>query len=71
MRKVRILIVDDHPMMREGMTIQIAHEPDLVVCGEADDVEPALQLARELSPDLIIIDISLKTSNGLELIKRL
>ncbi|MFN9986776.1 MAG: response regulator [Pirellula sp.] len=67
----RIFIVDDHPMMRDGMATQILHEPGLSVCGEADDVEPALQLISELCPDLVIIDISLKTGHGIDLIKRL
>jgi|688.fasta_scaffold00711_7 DNA-binding NarL/FixJ family response regulator len=67
----RILIVDDHPMMRDGMATQISHEPGLSVCGQADDVEPALILASEQCPDLIIVDISLKTGHGIDLIKRL
>lgn len=67
----RILIVDDHPMMRDGISTQISHEPGLEICGEADDVEPALRLASELSPDLVIVDLSLKTGHGLDLIKRL
>ncbi|AMV34273.1 Oxygen regulatory protein NreC [Pirellula sp. SH-Sr6A] len=67
----RVLIVDDHPVMRDGIATQISHEPGLTVRGEADDVEPALFLARERSPDLIIVDISLKTGSGIDLIKRL
>ncbi len=67
----RILIVDDHPMMREGIATQISHEPGMVVCGEADDVEPALAAAREQSPDLVIVDLSLKSGHGIELVKRL
>lgn len=67
----RILIVDDHPMMRDGIKTRIGGEPDLEVCGEADDVPEAVLLVGELSPDLVIIDISLKTGHGIELIKRL
>jgi|694.fasta_scaffold12557_4 DNA-binding NarL/FixJ family response regulator len=67
----RIFIVDDHPMMRDGMATQISHEPGLAVCGEADDVEPALQRISELCPDLVIVDVSLKTGHGIDLIKRL
>jgi len=67
----RILIVDDHPMMRNGMATQISNEPDLAICGEADDVNAALQLVRELNPDLVIIDISLKTGHGIDLVKQI
>jgi DNA-binding NarL/FixJ family response regulator len=67
----RVLIVDDHPMMRDGMVTQISNEPDLAVCGEADDVVAALRLVDELNPDLVIIDISLKTGHGIDLIKRI
>jgi DNA-binding NarL/FixJ family response regulator len=70
-RNARIMIVDDHPIMREGLSALIANESDLDICGQADDVEPALKLARELSPDLVIIDISLKTGHGIDLVKRL
>jgi DNA-binding NarL/FixJ family response regulator len=67
----RILIVDDHPMMRDGLSTRISNEPDLAVCGEADDVDAALQFVRELNPDLVIIDISLKTGHGIDLIKQI
>jgi DNA-binding NarL/FixJ family response regulator len=70
-RSARILIVDDHPAIRDGISTKISREPDLVVCGEADDVDPAIQMARELSPDLMIVDISLKIGHGIELIKRI
>lgn len=67
----RILIVDDHPMMRDGMASQISNELDLAICGEADDVAPALRLVDELNPDLVLIDISLKTGHGIDLIKQI
>lgn len=67
----RILIVDDHPAMRDGLTTQICNEPDLAVCGEAEDVVEALRLVGELNPDLVIIDISLKTGHGIDLIKQI
>lgn len=67
----RILIVDDHPAMRDGLTTQICNQPDLAVCGEADDVVEALRLVGELNPDLVIIDISLKTGHGIDLIKQI
>ena len=69
--KKRILIVDDHPMMRDGLRQLIANEPDLEVAGEADDVAKALQQAEKLKPDLAIVDITLRSSSGLDLIKDL
>src|SRR6185437_15127084 len=65
---IKILIVDDHPMVREGLAMQIALQPDLEVCGEAEDVPSALALIGSARPDLAIIDISLKKGNGLDLI---
>ena len=64
----KIPIVDDHPVVREGLAMQIALEPDLAVCGEAEDVPGALALLMSARPDLAIIDISLKKGNGLDLI---
>lgn len=69
--KKTILIVDDHPMMRDGLRQLIANEPDLEVIGEADDAPAALRAAEELKPDIAIVDITLRESNGLELIKDL
>lgn len=67
----RVLIVDDHPMLRRGLAELIAHEPDLGVCGEAHDVASALEAVKATRPDLAIIDISLQDANGLELVKQL
>ncbi len=67
----RILIVDDHPAVREALAIRLAGEPDLAVCGEAADVNEALRLAATAHPDVAVIDIALKTGNGIDLIKRL
>ncbi|HHO76286.1 MAG TPA: response regulator transcription factor [Deltaproteobacteria bacterium] len=69
--KIRILIVEDHEVFRLGIRELINHEPDLLVCGEADDVNTARKLIKELSPDMAIIDITLKKSNGFELIKEI
>lgn len=66
----RILIVDDHPMVRDGLAARISNEADLTVCGEADDVDEALRLVADLNPDLVIVDISLKTGHGIDLIKQ-
>lgn len=67
----RIFIVEDHPIFRLGMTELINDEPDLVVCGDADTVQGALSAIEELSPDLVIADISLREGDGIELIKAL
>lgn len=66
---VRIILVDDHPMVRERLAQVIEAEPDLRVCGEAEDRRDALQLIETAKPDLAIIDLTLKNSHGLELIK--
>jgi DNA-binding NarL/FixJ family response regulator len=66
---VRILVVDDHPLVRESLKIIIQREPDLVVCGEAGDREQALELAAAVEPHVALIDLTLKNSHGLELIK--
>ncbi|HWH69386.1 MAG TPA: response regulator transcription factor [Candidatus Sulfotelmatobacter sp.] len=67
--KKRILIVDDHPMMREGLAQLINHEPDLTVSAQADDAAQALNSVASRVPDLVLVDISLPDRNGIELIK--
>jgi DNA-binding NarL/FixJ family response regulator len=67
--KKRILIVDDHPMMRQGLAQLISSEPDLEVCCEADTAGQALDRVTANPPDLVLADISLPDKNGLELIK--
>src|SRR5580765_8578391 len=69
--KKRILIVDDHPMMRQGLAQLIDNEGDLSVCGEADTAGQAFTAVGAQKPDLVIADISLPDRNGLELIKDL
>ena len=66
-----ILVVDDHPMMREGLRGIINREPDLIVCGEADSARKALLFVEKTTPDLALVDITLPEKNGLELVKDL
>lgn len=70
-RKKKILLVDDHPITRQGLKAVIDQQLDLVVCGEADNAPQAIELFQKFAPDLAIIDIGLKTSNGIELTKNL
>lgn len=65
----KVLVVDDHPIVRQGLTLLIDREPDLVVCGEAASVNEARALISERSPDVVVVDLSLQDSDGLELIK--
>jgi DNA-binding NarL/FixJ family response regulator len=69
--RTRILIVDDHPLVRESLKKLIQREPDLVVCGEAENRERAVAMMTSAEPALAIIDLTLKDSHGLELIKDL
>jgi DNA-binding NarL/FixJ family response regulator len=69
--RTRIMIVEDHPMVRTGLRVCIEGQPDLMVCGEASDADEALRSLDGFKPDVIIIDLSLKGSSGLELIKRI
>jgi DNA-binding NarL/FixJ family response regulator len=70
-KKARLLIVDDHPAVREALALRIGRQRDLEVCGEAADTAEALRLIAKTMPDAAIIDISLKTGNGMDLIKRI
>src|SRR5215831_11099554 len=70
-RKSRIFIVDDHPLVREGLTNLINGQDDLVVCGEAEDSTRAVAGIKKARPDVALIDISLKNESGLELLKNL
>ena len=67
--KKAILIVDDHPMLRRGLTSLIESEPDLAVCGEAATCEAALEAIQQSKPDVVIVDIGLEGRDGLELVK--
>jgi DNA-binding NarL/FixJ family response regulator len=70
-RRSRVLIVDDHPIVRERLAELINEEPDLMVCGEAEDGRTALEAVATTNPDVATIDISLKDSYGIELVKEL
>lgn len=69
--KKRVVIVDDHPVVRERLAQLINHELDMEVCGEAEDTQSALEIIRQAVPDLVIIDITLRGSSGIDLIKHL
>jgi DNA-binding NarL/FixJ family response regulator len=64
----RILIVDDHPVVRQGLAFAISREADLAVCGEAECIQEALRLVEGKAPDIVIIDLSLDSENGIDLI---
>jgi DNA-binding NarL/FixJ family response regulator len=68
-RKARILIVDDHPIVRQGLVQMLGHEPDMEACGGAESAAEALKAIAAAPPDAAIVDLSLKDSSGLELLK--
>jgi len=70
-KKTQVLIVDDHPVIRDGLATIINHERDMNVCGEAEDAHQALKAVTELKPDVVVADITLKNSDGLELTKNI
>lgn len=69
-KRARIMIVDDHPTLRRGLMALIQDEPDLEVCGEAEQTDEAVRMVEELHPDVMLVDLSLKQGTGLELIER-
>jgi DNA-binding NarL/FixJ family response regulator len=69
LRKHSVFLVDDHPLVREWLTNLINQQPDLAVCGEAENAPEAMKAILATKPDVAIIDISLKDSSGIELIK--
>lgn len=69
--KKKIAIIDDHPIVRQGLAELIDCQDDLTVCAEAEDAPEALKVIKKTNPDLAVIDISLKDSNGIELIRDL
>jgi len=69
--RVRVLVVDDHPLLRVGLVEMIQQEPDMEVCGQAGGADEAVRLIEEHGPDLMTLDISLPGKSGLELLKDL
>jgi DNA-binding NarL/FixJ family response regulator len=69
--RARVLIVDDHPAVREALALRIGRQPDLKVSGEAADMSEALHLIADAPPDVAVVDISLKAGSGIDLIKRI
>lgn len=67
----RVLIVDDHPITREGLAIRLSREPDMQVCGEASDIPDAITQVAACCPDVAIVDVSLKTGCGIDLTRRI
>ena len=67
----RVLIVDDHPIVREGLRALISRQSDLEVCGEAEGASEAMEVVKSTNPDVAVIDISLKEGDGLELIRQI
>jgi DNA-binding NarL/FixJ family response regulator len=65
----RILIVDDHPVVRQGIKLMINTEPDLTVCGEAQSEQEARRLVRELQPDALVVDLSLNQGDGFNVVR--
>ncbi len=69
--RLTIAIVDDHPLVREGLAARISAQPDMEVCGEADDIESAMEMIVARRPALVIVDIALRDGHGIDLIKRI
>src|SRR5271170_3962760 len=69
--KKRILVVDDHPIVRQGLALMVNREADLVVCGEAEDANSAMLVLASARPDVLIVDISLNGPDGLDLLKNI
>lgn len=67
---MRIIIADDHPILREGLIRNISVEPDFEIVGETGDGKKALELIRDLSPELAVLDISMPGMTGLEIVRK-
>jgi len=65
----RVLIVDDHPVVRQGIRLMIEAEPDLTICGEAQSEQQARKMVRELKPDALLVDLSLSQGDGFNVVR--
>jgi DNA-binding NarL/FixJ family response regulator len=70
-KRIKVFIVDDHPIIRQGLTMLINREPDMTVCGDAEDAKSTMQAVAAAKPDILILDISLNGRDGLGLLKDL
>lgn len=70
-KKMGILLVDDHPIVRKGLTMLINNEPDMEVCGEAPGMAEAMKIVFDRSPEFVIVDLSLQNGSGLELVREI
>ncbi|EKD42030.1 MAG: two component LuxR family transcriptional regulator, partial [uncultured bacterium] len=71
MNKTKIVIIDDHPLLRQGLAQMINQEADMIFAGEAGDATEAMQIIAKIKPDLVIADINLKGMSGIELTKNI
>lgn len=67
----RVLVVDDQPILRRGLTLLIDEQQDLLVCGSADNMSEAMEAIRESTPDVVTVDLSIQSTNGLDLLKNI
>jgi len=67
--KIKVFVVEDHPLMRRSLVESIERETDLTVCGQAEDAQEALAAIKSLQPNIVLTDIQLKSSSGLDFIK--
>jgi DNA-binding NarL/FixJ family response regulator len=70
-KKKTVFVVDDHPLLRQGLALLINREQDLVVCGEAEEAQAAIKAIAEKQPDILIVDISMNGPDGLDLLKNI
>ena len=70
-KKSKVFVVDDHPIVRQGLALLINREADLTVCGEAEDAQTAMQSVNSVHPDIMVVDISLNGPDGLDLLKEI
>jgi DNA-binding NarL/FixJ family response regulator len=70
-RLARVLIVDDHELLRDGLRMMLKDQPGMEPCGEAAEENEAVRLVRELHPQLVVVDVALKSGNGIDLIKQI